>query len=172
MTLRFRATRIHSAALSSVVALSAVGCSLEVPEDQACIELRDAGLSASKSDFAREWISRSLADPASLANVGKSDGPLWAGDVQADPVWEMLGIPRGKGMVEFYGAGIDYRNMEPSAVGAVIIGNGYGYKLIFKMRADTDIEARLKEESKKPYSAIRMQTLSPDLVLVCQVNLY
>jgi hypothetical protein len=171
MTLKDCAIRVGSVLSLLLIALSTFGCSLEVPEDQACIDLREAGLSLQKTAFVREWISGTLADPASLATSGRSEGPLLSEQVQADTVWDMLGIPRNKGMVEFYGTGVDYRNLEPSSVGAVIFGRANGYKLIFKLRPDTDIEERLLEESKKPFGDIRMHTLGPDLVLVCQVNL-
>ena len=84
--------------------------------------------------------------------------------------WKDLRLNQRRMLIEFDGRNVDYAALDRAAVGAVIIGFGNGYKLIFKLDPDTDIEARLIEESKQPYGQIKIEALAPDLLLVCQVN--
>jgi hypothetical protein len=154
-----------------IAAFGAGGCG-PTPDDPVCVRLRETGLSSAKSTVIRQWIETVLADPTVLAKAGEENGPLHASDFATGtgPDWDALGINPDYGFVEFYGANVDYAKLDRSAVDAVIIGDGYGYKLIFKLDPDSDIEERLIEESKKPYGAIRTESLSSDVVLVCQVN--
>lgn len=152
-----------------LLVLPMAGC-IEIPEDRECGLMRQIGLTSEKSGLVRDWIESALADPGKFAGVSRTNGNLAAlvKDIGLD--WGRLGIPARSSFVEFYGPAVDYRDLKRESVEAVVIGHGRGYKLIFKLQARTDIEQKLIEESKKPYGDIRMETLGPDLVLVCQVN--
>lgn len=61
------------------------GCFFRIPDYPECNELRKAGLSAANTTLVHEWIDGVLADPASLAESGKTDGRLRSRHIEADP---------------------------------------------------------------------------------------
>jgi hypothetical protein len=161
---------VRGAGLAFLFAVAGpIGCA-PIPEDRECGDLREIGLAGKKTEVIREWIQSTLADPTVLAESGAKSGRLRGGDFDVGFNWEGLGVDRGRMIIEFDGRDLDYTALDRSAVEAVIIGRGNGYKLIFIVDPHTDIEARLIEASKKPYGEIKIETLAPDLLLVCQVN--
>ena len=166
----FMSRCLRAAALAVLfVAAGFAGCG-PIPEDPECGYMREVRLSASKSAQIRSWIDATLADPTPLARSGAKRGQLLARQIEPGLDWKDLRLNQRRMLIEFDGRNVDYAALDRAAVGAVIIGFGNGYKLIFKLDPDTDIEARLIEESKQPYGQIKIEALAPDLLLVCQVN--
>lgn len=160
---------LRAAGLAVFIAAGIAGCR-PIPEDAECGEMREIGLSGKKNAIIREWIAATLADPNSLARSAAKPGRLFDGRLAAGLDWEGLEVHPDRMIIGFDVQNLDYTSLDRSAIEAVIIGRGNGYKLIFKLNPNTDIEARLIEASKRPYGDIEIETLAPDLLLVCQVN--
>ena len=166
----FSTKSVRGAGLAFLFAVAGpIGCGA-IPEDRECGEMREIGRASKKTAVIREWIQATLADPAVLAASGAKRGRLRGGKFDVGFNWEGLGVDPNRMMIEFDGRDLDYSALDRSAVEAVIIGRGNGYKLIFIVDPHTDIEARLIKASKQPYGEIKIQTLAPDLLLVCQLN--
>ena len=146
------------------------GCKANIAEDEECRVMREIGRSDDKSAEIRDWIESILGTPRKIAAVGRAKGNYIGLNDDLGFDWDFLGIPRERGMIELYGASVNYRDLKRSSVEAVVVGYGNGYKLIFKLQPNSDIESKLAEGSRKPYGEIKMESLHSDVVLVCQVN--
>lgn len=156
--------------ITCLLVLPVSGCRAKPLEDEECRVMREIGLSVEKVGVIRDWIASTLDDPSKLASGRRASGPLLGLNDDVGLDWAVLGIPKDRGLIELYGKGVDYRDLRRGSIEAVVVGYGNGYKIILKLQPNSDIDSELLEESKKPYGEIRMEVLSSDVLLVCQVN--